>query len=151
MSSYDPEYEAYHKQVRDLHDALKREKRDISETKEGRQRDTETPTERYHRKEKERQRRRNTSPRRGHTETPKESYHRKDKENKKKKEILKELERDKHHARKLDKIHQDMVKEREERERTHETTGAPNEEDPLLKKPQMANISDLLTQLHQCA
>jgi hypothetical protein len=169
MSSYDPEYEAYHQEIRDLHDTLKGEKRDISETKEERQRGgkpmrdyTETPTERYYRKEKERQRRGNTSPRRrrghtetqtsprrGHTETPTERYHRKEKER------LKELERDPmknvHRARKLDKIHQDMVKEREERERTNETAEAPNEEDPLLKKPQMANMYDLLTQLHQCA
>ncbi len=54
-------------------------------------------------------------------------------------------------ARKFDNIHQDMVKEREERERTNETAEAPNEGDPLLKKTQMDNISDLLTQLHQCA
>ena len=133
----------------------RQETRTISEKRGGntppRRGHTETPTERYHRKEKERQRGGNTSPRRGHTETPTERYHRKEKENQKKKERLKELERDKHRARILAKIHQDMVKEREERERTHETAEAPNEEDPLLKKPQMANISDLLTQLHQCA
>ena len=158
MSSYDPKYEAYHKEIKDLHDALERERRDISETKKGRQRGgntsprrghKETPTERYNRNEKERQRRGNTSPRRGHAETPTERYNRKEKER------LKELEREhsinKHRARTLDKIHQDMAREREERERTHETAEAPNEEDPLLKKPQNANMYDLLTQLHQCA
>jgi hypothetical protein len=123
MSSYDPKYEAYLKQVRDLHDALKRARRDHNET----------PTERYNRKEKEM----------------------KEKEKQKRKERQKELERErsvnKHHVRRLDKIHQDMVREREERERTNETADPPNEEDPLLKKPQMANMYDLLTQLHQCA
>jgi len=162
MSSNDPTYEAYHKEIKELHDALKRERRDISETKEERQRGgkpkrdyTETATERYYRKEKERQRRgytsprrrRPTSPRRGHAETLTERYHRKEKER------LQELERDpmknEDRARRIDKIHQDMVREREERERTNETAEAPNEED--LKKPQMANMYDLLTQLHQCA
>jgi hypothetical protein len=145
MASYDPQYEAYHKQVRDLHDALKREKRGNTPPRRGY---TETPKERYDRKEKERQRRGNTSPKRGHTETPTERYHRIEKEKQKKKERQIELEREQHRARRLDKI---MVKEREERERTHETAEAPNEEDPLWNKPQNANMYDLLTQLHQCA